>query len=287
MLMADPVDIFGSSPDLPPEMGGDDSPGDDEEEEGAGDEGGDEGDDKDDKKGGKDGKEGDDDDGEVDDEIDLAKETDPEKLRKAALRYKNSSDVKSESIRNLRRSRREGKSDTSGQGSSFEAPWKGEDVTYSKDLPKEQRDKMTDNERKLHDDLVKVREQLNTDAKSRFDADEAKKKEGFNPDVVLDDEIEDVAKEEALVMAKGDRKKANEIIKQFNKFNNSGLTEAQLVERLTDAARLAGVSASRAPKDQTQMKNGKPVKKSASDPYGVNAIVDSVASGGVKQNYSL
>jgi hypothetical protein len=284
--MADPVDIFGSSPDLPPEMGGGEAPKDDEEEgKGAGDEKGeDEGDDKDDKKGGDD--KGDDDGGD-DEEIDLEKETDPEKLRKAALRYKNSSDVKSESIRNLRRSRREGKVDNGGQASSFEAPWKGEDITYSKDLPKEVRDKMTDNERKLHDDLVKVREQLNTDAKGRFDTEEAKKKEGFNPDVVLDDEIEDVAKEEALVMAKGDRKKANEIIKQFNKFNNSGLTEAQLIERLDDAARLAGVSASKAPKDQTQMKNGKPVKKSASDPYGVNAIVESVASSGVKQNYSL
>lgn len=277
------VDIFGGASDLPPEMGGAGAP-EEEEEEG---EEGKEGDDKDDKKGGKEG-EGDDgeDDEDEDDEIDLEKETDPEKLRKAALRFKDSSKLKSESIKNLRRSRREGRIQSQqGQGGTFEAPWKGEDVTYSKDLSKELRDKMTDNERKLHDDLVKVREQLNTDAKGRFDADEAKKKEGFNPDVVLDDEIEDLAKEESLVLAKGDRRKANEIIKHFNKFDNKGLTEAQLVERLSDAAKLAGGVT--VPKDQESRGKGKPVKKSAADPYGVNAIVDSVASTGVKQTYSL
>lgn len=285
MLDAEPVDIFGSAPDLPPE----EAPAEEEEEETGkpGEEG--KGDDDDEEEeGGEEGGEGDDDDEDVDiDEIDLENEKDPEKLRKAALAHAAASKNKTESIKNLRRARRKtavaAKAPDVGE---FQAPYSQDELTLSKDLPKEKRDSMTENEKQLWDDNVKVKTQLNTDAKEKHDAKvEAAKKaaEEVDDSIVLDDELEDFAKDLALEVG-GNKKVANEILKHFNKFDNTGLSEDEVIERINDAFKLT--KDYQPPRDQ-QRKKGKAAKKTAKDPHGVDAIVDSVGSTDTKEPIAL
>ena len=286
--MADPVDIFGSATDAPVEEI-ENPTGDDDKNKGAGDGAGDEGDD--DEEGDDKNKGGEDDDGDdEEDDIDLDKETDPEKLRAAAKKHADASKKKSESIKNLRRARRKtAAAATAPEVGEFTPPYSQQETTLVKDLPKDVRDSMTENEKRLHDDNVKIKTQLNNDAKEKHDAkvDAAKKAaEQIDDSVVLDDEVEEFVKDIALDMANGDKRQANEIIKYFNKYNKdvSGLTEDEIIDRVGDAHKLTG--SYRPPRDQ-QRKNGKAPKKNGADPHGVDSIVNSLDSGGTKKAFEL
>lgn len=283
--MADPVDIFGS--DMPPEAAPAPAPAEEEkkpkEGEGTGDGDDEEEDDK--NKGGEgSGDEGDDED---EDEIDLDKETDPEKLRAAAKRFQDSSKKKSESIRNLRRSRRQvAAKQNAPEAGEFTPPYSADETTWVKDLPKEKRDGMTDTEKQLWDDNVKVKRQINDDKKAEFDtkAEAARKAaEEIDDSIVLDDELEEFAKEYALEIT-GDKKRANEVIKYFNRWDNKGLKEEEVMERLDDALKLT--KGYQPPKDQAHKKGGA-VKKAAGDQFGHQSIVDSLDNDGVKKPIDL
>lgn len=292
MLDVEPVDIFGSAPDAPVDEV--ENPTDEEKkgDEEAGDEEGDDeaGDDK--NKGGKgDGEEddGDDEEGDFDvDEIDLEKETDPEKLRKAAQAHAAASKNKTESIKNLRRARRRSAAASSApEVGDYEAPYSKEETTLVKDLPKDEQEKMTDTEKRLWDDGVKVKIRLNEEAKEKHDSKvEAAKKAAENIDesIVLDDELEDFAKDLALETAGGDKKVANEILKYFNRWDNKNLKEDEVIDRIEDAFKLT--KNYQPPKDQ-QRKKGKSVKKNNADESGVDAIVKSLDESSTKKAIDL
>lgn len=283
MLDAEPVDIFGSDTPAPVE---EEKPNEEDENNK-----GDEDDENDDEGDDEDGEDGDEDDDFDPNEIDLDKETDPEKLRKAAKHHATSSKNKSLSIKDLRKARRRtAAANNSDDVGDFEPPYSKDETTYVKDLPKDKQDAMTDTEKRLWDDGVKTKELLNKDAKEKFDAKvEAAKKAAENVDdsIVLDDEVEDFVKDGALELADGDKKKANEIIKYFNKYNKntSGLTEDEIIDRLNDAYKLTG--SYQPPRDQKTGKKGKAAKKNGKDPHGVDSIVESLGSTDTKQPIAL
>lgn len=147
------------------------------------------------------------------------------------------------------------------------------EVIFSKDLPKEQREEMTDTEIKLFDETATLKQSMN----KMFDAIKAGK------DTTQVD-MNSTARAEALRLAGNDIKMANQIIEQFNEFNNTGLGEEQILERVAKASKL--VPDYKPPKEQ-EKKDGAPVKKNkGDDPYGVNAIVEGARKGATGK-YSL
>lgn len=264
------VDIFGQEapgeePAVDPTL--DDESEDDEEQEEEEEESG--------KKGDEEGEGDDDDDG----EIDIETEKDPEKLRKALIASQATNKKKSDSIKALRqRRRRDNAAHNAPEGKEFEPPYSKEQTTLVKDLPKEKQEEMTDTEKTMWDDHVGTKIRLNDDAKKRFDADTAaaqKAAEDVDDSIVLDDELEDFAKDAALEIG-GSKKVANEILKYFNRYDNTGLSEDEIIERMNDSFKLT--KNYQAPKDQ-QRKRGKAARKSGADAFGNDAIINEVADG--------
>lgn len=271
----EPVDIFDSTGTNPPEEEEvldeeeqEDEEGEDEETEDN--EESDEEDDSEDDE--EDDEDGDDDDEEGDDDDEDPKDREINRL-KGLLKTKNNA------LRNMRKAKR-----TGAAAEQFEAPYPDSELVLAKDLPKEEQDEMTEREKKMHDDGVKMKQRFNDDAKKAFDKEQEAKADEINEDALTEDEADEFVKASAKYLAKGDTKIANQIIRKYNQFNNEGLTEEQIEDRLVDAAKL--VKGFKKVKEQPTGKKGKVVKKKGSK-SGLDSIVDSIDAGGAKKPIDL
>lgn len=163
---------------------------------------------------------------------------------------------------------------TAAEGEDANVLFKKEDIKWSKDLTKEQRDEMTETEIKQMDEIAGMKEsqnkifaQLNKDGKTET--------------AVAD--IQGWVKDSARELSRGEDGKlntelANQIIESVKQFALEGLTEDQVKERVANAAKL--VPDYKAPKEQGG-KKGKTVAAggAADDPFGVDAVVANVQKG--------
>lgn len=264
----DSVDIFGDEPEeateQAPEEEGDDTT-------------------KDDKKGGEDkkkGDKGDDDDTEDDDDNPVVQ----------AL--KESNKVKDDSIRAMRRRIKELEKG-GGKASDAEVDLPYKSIQWSKDLSEDERDSMTETEIKQMDQIAEMQQRINDDVQKAHDAEVKKAEEADEDDdddwdtgEKLDKgEAKKFAKSEALKLAGGDKDVANEILQEYNLFNNEGLTDSQIKERLEKANKLRP---DYQPPKMQKKKTGKAAKgNAAADPFGVDTIVEQAAGGDNKETYDL
>lgn len=161
--------------------------------------------------------------------------------------------------------------------------FKKEDIKWSKDLTKEEREDMTDTEVKQMDEIAKLKE-----AQNKIYADGKKKeKESHNSKV---EDLQSLVKSSAKELAKKedgtvDTDLANQIIENVKQFNLEGLDEATVKVRVETARKL--LPDYKAPTEQIK-KNGKTVDntKPSDDPFGVDKIVEE-ASKGSDGNYAL
>lgn len=165
------------------------------------------------------------------------------------------------------------------EGDVSHLPFDPKKIVFSKDLPKDKLDDMTDNEIKLHDELMTNREVMNKQAQERFEEKqrvESEKQENEERKVEdLNTSVRTYAKE----LAGGDEATANLIIEKSKKFNLTGLNEKELKETIEEAYKL--LPTYKPPKEQTIQKKGGAVKtggESAEDPFGTSKIVEEVAS---------
>lgn len=222
-----------------------------------------------------------------DDEGEDEEEDDP---RVSALEQANR--VKDDNIRAMRKRIKE--LEKNGKDTSkdeVDLPYK--DIKWSKDLPQDERDSMTEAEIRLMDQLAEMQERVNKDVKAAHaktvedsqKGDEEDDDDDWGEEKLDKSEAKSTARSEALKLAGGDKKIANEILEEYNNFNNDGLTKEQIAERIEKANKLR--SDYEPPKEQ-QKKRGKPAKSSgASDPFGIDKIVEEVAGTGDKDTFAL
>lgn len=112
------------------------------------------------------------------------------------------------------------------------------EVKFSRDLPKEQYEKMSEGERSMHDTIATMAQTINELRSSVETVSGSIKKVEEN----VQTPTERTAQEQALSLADGDIDKANSIIAKFNKFaGNDQLPADKFKERLEEAALLAGI----------------------------------------------
>lgn len=223
-------------------------------------------------------------------DIDIEKETDPEKLR-AALKASNKAHAnKDESMRNLRRL--VAKNKPAAKTDEFKPLYSADKLILSKDLPEKVRDGMTDAEMRTHDELIDTRIKLNDIQKKQHESEQKGAEEAagdVDTTVVLDDEVEGFVKNSAFEVAGQDTTRANKVIKEFNELfpagTNSGLTEKALLKRVEVAQKSVGDY--QPPKDPEKKRGGAVAKNSSSSDKAIDAIVDSVDTSGVKKPIAL
>lgn len=165
--------------------------------------------------------------------------------------------------------------------------YKPEEIKWSKDLTKEQREEMTETEIAQMDQIAEMRTKMN-----EMYADTQKKaKEGETKAV---EDLNTTVRSAAQELATGEDGKvntelANQIIESFKtlKFDVAGLSADDIKKRVEMAAKQ--VPDYKPPKEQTTVpQGGKTVKKGASesDPFGVDKIVEE-ATKGQDGTYSL
>lgn len=172
------------------------------------------------------------------------------------------------------------------------------DIKFSKDLPKEQLDDMTDAEIRLFDQNAQMQTAMNamfaeiSASKQALQDTEKKTEEQKLQDLNTSARAEATRVAEEVIktnpeLAKDAKELADKIIVEFNEFNNTGLTQEKLVERMQKALR--NVSGYTAPKEQpTKGGDKKPVTDQAkgADPFGIDKIVAGVNKGN-DGNYEL
>jgi hypothetical protein len=158
-------------------------------------------------------------------------------------------------------------------------PFKPEEIVYSKDLSKEKLDDMTDNEIKLHDELMKNREVMNAQARER----NAERKQQDTSKVT---DLNASVRSIALELAGNDTEVANSIIESSKQFNLTGLTQEELKARVTTAHTLIP---NYKPKTEPITRNGAPVKTTtdSKDPFGTDKIVSEVEGKRNGKTFSL
>lgn len=171
-----------------------------------------------------------------------------------------------------------GKGGKPAEGDTSHLPFDPKEIVFSKDLPKATLDDMTENEIKLHDQLMKTHEQMNKDAQARF---EEKQRAESDKQSAEDRKVEDLntsVRSIASELAGGDTEVANQIIEKSKKFNLQGLNEKELKETIEEAYKL--LPTYKPPKENTHKKGGviKTGGEDNSDPFGTNKIVEEVAS---------
>jgi hypothetical protein len=161
--------------------------------------------------------------------------------------------------------------------------YKPEEIKWSKDLKKEEREEMTDTEIKQMDEIASMKVKQNELFKSQKNS--AKGGEDKTTD------LQRTVKEEAKELARKadgtiDIELANQIIESSKQFSFEGLDEEKIRERVKSAAKL--VSDYKPPKEQTR-KDGKPVNGAPAqdDPFGTNKIVEEVAEKKNNGSYGL
>ena len=157
------------------------------------------------------------------------------------------------------------------KGGKGEGEEKGEelfkDIKTSKDLTAEQKEEMTDTEIKQMDEIAALKQGMNNLAGMIKKGGE--KGDGGQLDV------NNIVRETAKELAKGDKDTANLIIASVKKFNLEGLSEEEITARVGEAALL--VPTYKKPKEQVSGKGGKAAGGgNDTDPYGVDKIVDEV-----------
>lgn len=154
--------------------------------------------------------------------------------------------------------------------------FKKEDIKWSKDLTKEEREEMTETEIKQMDEIATLKE-----AQNKIYA-EGKKKEKQSETEKVND-LQSLVKNTAKELAKKedgtvDTDLANQIIESTKQFNLEGLDEATVKARVETARKL--LPDYKPPAEQIK-KNGKPVDggKPSDDPFGVDKIVEEATKG--------
>lgn len=167
---------------------------------------------------------------------------------------------------------------------TVEVLFKPEEIKWSKDLTKEQREEMTDNEIRQMDEIAAMKESQN----KLYASVQKEKKAESEPKPV---DTAGIVKEEAKEMARGtdgavNTELANQIIEAAKMFSFDGLDEATIRDRVKKAA--AHVPDYKPPREQVQ-KKGKTVDgtKVAEDPFGVDKIVEEVQGKKKSGSYSL
>lgn len=167
---------------------------------------------------------------------------------------------------------------TGGKGEEAELdknlPFKPEEIVFSKDLPKDKLDDMTDNEIKLHDELMKNRQIMNEDRRERNKQalDATRSSEDAQKVTDLNGSVRTIA----LELAGNDTAIANAIIESTKQFNLTGLTQDELKARVTTAHTLIP---NYKPKNEPITKRGAPVttQGDGKDPFGTDKIIEEVA----------
>lgn len=159
-----------------------------------------------------------------------------------------------------------------------------EKITRVKDLPKEERDAMTEKERELFDALADTREQINKLAEKTGETKPAEK-DGEDPDAY---DVVAGVQAEAMKLTDGNYTKATELIAKFNSlgFDLTKITAETVAERVASVATLIPDFK---PKKEQETGNGGAVKNS-----GATTGVDAAISAAVKDreasskgNYAL
>jgi hypothetical protein len=144
-------------------------------------------------------------------------------------------------------------------------PYKKDEIKFSKDLTKDEREEMTDTEIKQMDEIAKMKENQN---KMYLRSKETVAKvEGAKVN-----DLNSLVQSTARELAGGDIDVANQIIEQAKMFVLEGLDVEKVKERVAAAAKLTPNY--KPPKEQTT-RHGAPVKKNsvADDPFGVDKII--------------
>lgn len=172
-----------------------------------------------------------------------------------------------------------GKGGKSGEGDTSHLPFDPKEIVFSKDLPKDKLDDMTENEIKLHDEVMKNREVMNKQAQERYDEKQQAQKDSEAKENQKVEDLNTSVRTIAKDLANGDEALANQIIEKSKKFNLSGLNEKELKETIEEAYKL--LPTYKPPKEQTVQKKGGAVKTGGQgndDPFGTSKIVEEVAS---------
>lgn len=161
--------------------------------------------------------------------------------------------------------------------------FKKEDIKWSKDLTKEEREEMTETEIKQMDEIARMKEAQNkmyADGKKRDKQAETEKVEDLQS--LVKSHAKELAKKEDGTV---DTDLANQIIESAKQFNLTGLDEATVKQRVETARKL--LPDYKPPQEQIN-KKGKPVDgtKPSDDPFGVDKIVED-ATKGSDGKYSL
>lgn len=154
-------------------------------------------------------------------------------------------------------------------------PFKPEEIVFSKDLPKDKLDDMTDNEIKLHDELMKNRQIMNEDRRERNKSALEATRNSQDTQKVTD--LNASVRTIALELADNDTAVANAIIESTKQFNLSGLTQDELKARVTTAHTLIP---NYKPKTEPITKRGNTVTTTGDgkDPFGTDKIIEEVSS---------
>lgn len=170
------------------------------------------------------------------------------------------------------------------------------EIKRSKDLTVEQKDEMTETELKQMDVIADLMEavnatevKLNQNTKKDEDEDEDDEDEGAddvpeNPGKVVKDTAKELAK---AASGKPNTELANKIIASFNGlgFKVEGLSEEEIQKRVALAA--GQVSEYKPPKEQNNKRGGAVKETEGDDPFGVDKIVEEVASRNNTGSYAL
>jgi hypothetical protein len=161
-----------------------------------------------------------------------------------------------------------GKHQEGGTEQEGDVPFK--EIKTSKDLTEDERDEMTDAEIKAMDESATLKQTINQMARDLAEA-----KKGKQGDVDVNATVRTMAE----TLASNDADIANKIIEAYNgaKFNTTDMSAEEIEKSVELVAGL--VTGYKAPAEGTMgAGKGKPASGGGkSDPYGVDAIVESVA----------
>lgn len=163
-----------------------------------------------------------------------------------------------------------------GQAQDGDVPFK--EIKTSKDLTEDEKDEMTDAEIKALDEMAELKNTINTMHLA------LQTKDTGEP---LD--VNKTVTENALALANNDADKANQIIEAFNgsKFNINEMT-AEDIQKAVEMVATTVTGYKKPKEDAIRGGGGKPpVGGTKSDPYGVDAIVESVSKQSGGGTYSL
>jgi hypothetical protein len=156
------------------------------------------------------------------------------------------------------------------------------EIKSSKDLSADEKEEMTDTEIKQMDEIAALKSGMNSLAEliTKNTKTEEKKETGKVED--LNGLVKNTAKE----LAGDNTEMANKIIESVKQFNLEGLKEAEIKERVVNAAKL--VPDYKPKKEQASGKGGKPAGGGEDkDPFGVDQIVEDVSKQREGGGYAL